>query len=82
MARKTVKLVELVDQVNAMLRYVAEDETRPVELREEGATALTVLLETVLMDADAYAGFSVPESLQGERPTPNRGRFYSTRKLV
>ena len=34
MARKTVKLVELVDQVNAMLKYVAEDETRPVELRE------------------------------------------------
>jgi hypothetical protein len=83
MARKTVKLVELVDQVNAMLGYLASDESRPVALREESATALTVLLESVLMDADAYAGFSEhPSTAVLASPCPHRGRHYSTRKLV
>lgn len=81
MARKTVNLTNLTARVNAMLAHLGTDESRPVELREEGATALCVMLEHELMEADQYRGFRVLDSLVDERPTPCRGRAYYTSNL-
>lgn len=49
--RKTISLEELTDRVNKMLADSDDDLV-------EGREALGVLLETVLLEADAYAGFS------------------------
>lgn len=49
--RKTIHLEDLVDRVNRMLKESPSSDTK-------GREALSVLVESVLMDADAYAGFS------------------------
>jgi hypothetical protein len=48
--RKTVKVAELVDTVNAMLANSTDDQA-------QGREALAVLIERALFDADAYKGF-------------------------
>ncbi len=85
--RKTVKLTELIATANRMLASSVDSE-------QAGRLAVSVLLETVLFDHGAYAGFNylasefLPASEQTDtnalRPNhdDSRRRYFTHRNLV